>query len=122
MSGQNCGQETVAIRIVAIAAYMLLDFASLPALLQLESLDGTPIPPLTLEQALHSGALLAYELDGKPLAPSQGFPLRCVVPGFGGRRNAKWVSKVTVVGGEESSRASPGGSEPHACECGSSRP
>ncbi len=60
--------------------------------MQCESLDGTPIPPMDAASLLSGGALLAYEMNGQPLTPAQGFPLRLVVPGAGGRRNAKWVS------------------------------
>ena len=62
--------------------------------LPLEGLDGAPIPPLDAALLRDNDVLLAYECDGQPLAAGQGFPLRVVVPGIGGRRNAKWVSAV----------------------------
>jgi DMSO/TMAO reductase YedYZ molybdopterin-dependent catalytic subunit len=33
---------------------------------------------------VEGGALLAYELNGAPLPPQHGFPLRLVVPGWYG--------------------------------------
>ena len=39
---------------------------------------------LTLAEARESGAVLAYEMNGAPLPPQHGFPLRLVVPGWYG--------------------------------------
>lgn len=40
--------------------------------------------------------LLAYEMNGAPLEPVHGFPLRVVVPGYIGARSVKWVGSVRV--------------------------
>jgi sulfane dehydrogenase subunit SoxC len=42
-------------------------------------------------------ALLAYEMNGGPLPPQHGFPLRLVVPGWYGMQNVKWLNKITVL-------------------------
>ncbi len=42
-------------------------------------------------------SLLATEMNGKPLTPSHGFPLRTIVPGFIGARSVKWLHKITVA-------------------------
>jgi sulfane dehydrogenase subunit SoxC len=42
-------------------------------------------------------ALLAYEMNGAPLPPQHGFPLRLVVPGWYGMTNVKWLARVTVL-------------------------
>lgn len=52
---------------------------------------------LTLEEALEAGAVLAYEMNGAPLPPQHGFPLRLVVPGWYGMTNVKWLSSITVA-------------------------
>jgi hypothetical protein len=36
--------------------------------------------------------LLAFEMNGVPLPPDHGYPLRVVVPGVAGCRSVKWVS------------------------------
>jgi sulfane dehydrogenase subunit SoxC len=42
-------------------------------------------------------ALLAYEMNGQPLLPQHGFPLRLVVPGWYGMTNVKWLTRITVL-------------------------
>lgn len=49
-----------------------------------------------LDKALSPETLLAYEMNGAPLTPLHGFPLRAVVPGFIGARSVKWLSVVNV--------------------------
>jgi sulfane dehydrogenase subunit SoxC len=41
--------------------------------------------------------LLAYEMNGGPLPPQHGFPLRLVVPGWYGMQNVKWLARITVL-------------------------
>lgn len=42
------------------------------------------------------GALLAHGMNGEPLPPEHGFPLRAIVPGFIGARSVKWLGKIIV--------------------------
>jgi DMSO/TMAO reductase YedYZ molybdopterin-dependent catalytic subunit len=57
--------------------------------------------PQAYERALPIGelphALLAYEMNGAPLPPQHGFPLRLVVPGWYGMQNVKWLTRITVL-------------------------
>ena len=41
--------------------------------------------------------IVAYAMNGEPLRPQQGFPLRIVVPGFEGILHAKGLSRIKVV-------------------------
>jgi sulfane dehydrogenase subunit SoxC len=52
---------------------------------------------LTLEQALDDDLLLAFELNGVPLPPQHGYPLRLVVPGWYGMTNVKWLTSIMAV-------------------------
>ncbi len=52
---------------------------------------------LSLDDALRDEVLLAYEMNGAPLLPQHGFPLRLVVPGWYGMTSVKWLSRITVV-------------------------
>lgn len=40
--------------------------------------------------------LLAYEMNGAPLLPEHGYPLRLVVPGFYGTNSVKWLRKLEL--------------------------
>ena len=42
-------------------------------------------------------ALLAWEMNGAPLPPQHGFPLRLVVPGWYGMQNVKWLARITLL-------------------------
>ena len=50
---------------------------------------------LPLAEALAGDALLAYEMNGAPLPPQHGFPLRLVVPGWYGMTSVKWLARIT---------------------------
>ena len=40
---------------------------------------------------------VAYGMNGEPLRPQQGFPLRLIVPGFEGIFNTKWLRHIKAV-------------------------
>ena len=52
---------------------------------------------LTLPEALREEVMLVYELNGAPLPPQHGFPLRLVVPGWYGMTNVKWLERITLL-------------------------
>ena len=52
---------------------------------------------LPLAEALRDEVLLAYEMNGAPLPPQHGFPLRLVVPGWYGMTNVKWLERIELV-------------------------
>jgi DMSO/TMAO reductase YedYZ molybdopterin-dependent catalytic subunit len=52
---------------------------------------------LTRAQASLHDALLAYEMDGKPLSRGHGAPLRVVIPEMYGYKNVKWVERIELV-------------------------
>jgi sulfane dehydrogenase subunit SoxC len=43
------------------------------------------------------GPLLAYEVNGVPVPPQHGFPLRLVVPGWYGMTSVKWLGRIDVL-------------------------
>jgi sulfite oxidase len=54
---------------------------------------GGSIP---LPKASRPEVLLAWAMNGEPLAPVHGAPLRVVVPGYIGARSVKWLERVEV--------------------------
>ena len=52
----------------------------------------------SVEDLRSTNAFLALELDGKPLAPDHGAPVRLVVPGWYGACCIKWVDRISAVG------------------------
>ena len=56
---------------------------------------GGSIP---LQKALADEVLLAWELNGAPLSPLHGGPLRLLVPGYIGARSVKWLGRITLQG------------------------
>ena len=66
------------------------------------SVDGSPRPvrferSLTVADALESGALLAYAMNGQPLPARHGYPVRLVVPGWYAVASVKWLADIRVV-------------------------
>jgi DMSO/TMAO reductase YedYZ molybdopterin-dependent catalytic subunit len=53
---------------------------------------------LPFEEALRDDVILAYEVNGVPLPPQHGFPLRLLVPGWYGMTSVKWLARMTVAG------------------------
>lgn len=52
---------------------------------------------LPLSDALRDEVLLAYAINGQPLPPQHGFPLRLVVPGWYGMTHVKWLRTINVI-------------------------
>ena len=52
---------------------------------------------LPIAEAMAEGVMLAYEMNGAPLPPQHGAPLRLIVPGWYGMAHVKWLRRITVV-------------------------
>jgi sulfane dehydrogenase subunit SoxC len=52
---------------------------------------------LPVAEAVREEVLLAYELNGQPLPPQHGAPVRLVVPGWYGMASVKWLERITVL-------------------------
>lgn len=54
---------------------------------------GASIP---MSKAMSPEVILAYAMNGAPLEPKHGYPLRVVTPGFAGVRSPKWLAAIDV--------------------------
>ncbi len=54
------------------------------------------VDTLTLQQTQLPDAMLAYEMNGKPLAREHGAPVRVVIPDMYGYKGVKWVERITL--------------------------
>ena len=54
---------------------------------------------LTLAQATADEVLLAWAMNGEPIPPQHGYPLRLVVPGWYGMTSVKWLYSIEAIAG-----------------------
>jgi DMSO/TMAO reductase YedYZ molybdopterin-dependent catalytic subunit len=52
---------------------------------------------LSLDDALRDEVILAYEMNGRPLPPQHGSPLRLIVPDWYGMTSVKWLKAITAI-------------------------
>lgn len=64
---------------------------------------------LTVDEAIRDEVLLVYEMNGEPLPPQHGYPLRLLKPGWYGMASVKWLDRIEAVaepfGGYQMARA-----------------
>lgn len=56
------------------------------------------VKDMPLQRLKDGGVLLAYEINGKPLTPEHGYPLRLVIPGYYGTNSVKWLGRLELAG------------------------
>jgi DMSO/TMAO reductase YedYZ molybdopterin-dependent catalytic subunit len=66
-----------------------------------------------LEDVLHDDVLLAEQLNGQPLGPDHGAPLRLISPGQYGFINTKHLCRIELLAGEPASCVGSASAEAH---------
>jgi DMSO/TMAO reductase YedYZ molybdopterin-dependent catalytic subunit len=51
---------------------------------------------VSTDEAMRADAILAYEMNGVPLPPGHGAPIRLIMPGWYGIANVKWLERIHV--------------------------
>ena len=59
-----------------------------------EEIKGADTIPLSKGM---TDVIVAYAMNGEPVRPHNGFPIRLVVPGFEGIFNTKWLRRINVT-------------------------
>ena len=68
-----------------------------PSYVDDDGVDNGPVRrPLSIAKALDD-TLLVWGMNGEPLLPDHGFPLRLVVPGWVGVASIKWLGSLEVA-------------------------
>jgi DMSO/TMAO reductase YedYZ molybdopterin-dependent catalytic subunit len=88
------------VRLHDVLAAAKPDYFSAHAL-EFVSMEVPYIDFLTLKQASMHDVMLAYEMDGKPLAREHGAPVRLVIPEMYGYKNVKWLEGINLVPREQ---------------------
>jgi DMSO/TMAO reductase YedYZ molybdopterin-dependent catalytic subunit len=57
---------------------------------------GRPMPMADV-RALQNDMGICYAMNGNPLTPDHGAPVRVVVPGWGGTASIKWVTEIRIT-------------------------
>ncbi|HEY6330161.1 MAG TPA: sulfite oxidase, partial [Blastocatellia bacterium] len=74
------------------AKFVTIDGADKPMAKMPDFIRSVP-----MEKAIHPDTLLAYQMNGEPIPPPHGFPLRMIVPGWTGNNSVKWVTHITLT-------------------------
>src|SRR3712207_969772 len=53
--------------------------------------------PISLAEAVRPEVLLVWGMNGMPLPPQHGAPLRLLVPGWYGMAHVKWLTRIEVL-------------------------
>jgi DMSO/TMAO reductase YedYZ molybdopterin-dependent catalytic subunit len=55
------------------------------------------IRSIPVRKAMEENTLIVWDMNGAPLLPTHGFPIRLLVPGWAGSASTKWLHTLTVL-------------------------
>ena len=56
-----------------------------------------------IDKAMQADTVIAYEMNGQPIPPVHGAPLRAIIPGWEGAYSMKWLNRLVASGTESNS-------------------
>jgi DMSO/TMAO reductase YedYZ molybdopterin-dependent catalytic subunit len=71
--------------------------------LRLSGADGFS-RTLPVAKGMHADTIIALRMNDEKLPVNHGFPMRAIVPGWYGMDSVKWLNRVEVLRGEDTSR------------------
>ena len=79
-------------------SHLLEEVGLLPGVkeLAIEAADGF-YESVSMEDLKDERTLLVYEMNGEPLPDAHGFPLRIYIPSRYGRKQPKWITRITAI-------------------------
>jgi DMSO/TMAO reductase YedYZ molybdopterin-dependent catalytic subunit len=85
----HCGVTSEAREVIFFGADQVRDSAGVPF--------GPHARSVFIQDILNSDAILATHMNGEPLSPEHGFPLRLILPGWYGMTQIKWLSRIELI-------------------------
>jgi sulfite oxidase len=79
--------------VAAGARYAWFDGLDAVTLKDRQTVFGGQVP---LERAMRAEAIIALEMNGRPLTADHGYPARVILPGCIGARSVKWLGRIVV--------------------------
>lgn len=86
---QHCGVKAEAREAVFLGADQVRDSAGVA--------HGPHGRSVFVQDIVGSEAILATHMNGEPLPPEHGFPLRLILPGWYGMAQIKWLSRIEFI-------------------------
>lgn len=65
--------------------------------LRFQSMEAPYVDTLTLSQLQAPDAMVAFDMDDRPITQEHGAPARVVMPRMYGYKGVKWLERITVV-------------------------
>ena len=56
-----------------------------------------------IDKAMQADTVIAYEMNGQPIPPVHGAPLRAIIPGWEGAYSMKWLNRLQASSTESDS-------------------
>lgn len=96
IGGPGIGNAAWTVTPLAPLLRRVADAVKSPLWVEFEGLDGF-YSSVDWVAATDPEAVLAYEMNGEPLPPAHGFPLRVILPDRYGMKQPRWLRRISVV-------------------------
>lgn len=88
-------QHWAGVRFIDFIAHYKLQEEAKMQYVGMQTPDGAYYVGIDMDSALHPQTILAYEMNGQPITPAHGAPLRLIIPVKYGIKNLKRIGTIT---------------------------